>query len=77
MIVIYFTVVITSRIRWAGHVVRTWRVCTEFWWGNLRERDNWKDPGVDGRIICRRIFKKWDVWYGLDFAGPESGGGNL
>jgi len=29
--------------------------------GNLRERDHLQDPGVDGRIILRRIFKKWDV----------------
>jgi hypothetical protein len=29
-----------------------------FWWGNLRERDHWGDPGVDGRIILRRIFRK-------------------
>jgi hypothetical protein len=28
-----------------------------FWWGNLRERDHWGDPGVDGRIILRWIFK--------------------
>jgi hypothetical protein len=32
--------------------------CTGFWWGNLRERDSWGDPGVDGRIILRWIFKK-------------------
>jgi hypothetical protein len=31
---------------------------TGFWWGNLRERDRWRDPDVDGRIILRCIFKK-------------------
>jgi hypothetical protein len=36
-------------------------VCTGFWWGNLRERDGWGDPGVDGRIMLGWIFKKWDV----------------
>jgi hypothetical protein len=30
---------------------------TGFWWRNLKERDHWGDPGVDGRIILRRIFK--------------------
>ena len=32
-----------------------------FWWGNLRERDHLGDPGVDGRIILRWIFRKWGV----------------
>jgi len=43
--------------------------CTEFWWGNLEERDHWGDPGVDGGIILRWIFKKWDGgmdWIELD-----------
>ena len=32
-----------------------------FWWGNLREMDHLGDPGVDGRIILRWIFRKLDV----------------
>ena len=49
--------------------VRT-AVCTGFWLGNLRERDHWGDPDVDGRIILRWIFRKWEgeVW-GLDEVG--------
>jgi len=34
---------------------------TGFWWGNLRERDHLGDPDVDGWVILRRIFRKWDV----------------
>jgi hypothetical protein len=26
------------------------RRVTRFWWGNLRERAHWGDPGVDGWI---------------------------
>jgi hypothetical protein len=37
------------------------QVYTRFWWGNLRERDHLGDPGVDGRIILRWFFSKWDV----------------
>jgi hypothetical protein len=36
-------------------------MCTGFWWENLRERDHLGVRGVDGRIILRRIFRKWDV----------------
>jgi len=39
---------------------------TGFWWGNLKERDCLRDPGIDVRIILRWIFRKWDVGYGLD-----------
>jgi hypothetical protein len=34
-------------------------VHTGFWWGEPRERDHSGDPGADGRIILKRIFKKW------------------
>jgi hypothetical protein len=55
-------VVKSRRMRWAGHVVRMGRgeVCTGFWLRNLRERDHWGDPEVDGRIILRWIFRKWE-----------------
>jgi len=35
----------------------------------LRERDHLGEPGIDGMIILRWIFRKWDVGYGLDRAG--------
>jgi hypothetical protein len=42
-------------------------VHTGFWCGDLREGDNLKDPGIEGRIILKLIFKKWDgVGHGLD-----------
>jgi hypothetical protein len=37
--------------------------------GNLRERDQWGDPDVDGRIILRWIFRKWEGLWGLDGVG--------
>jgi hypothetical protein len=32
-------------------------VYTGFWWENLKERDHWKDPGVDGRIFMMDLEK--------------------
>jgi len=44
---------------------RRGEVYTGFWWGGLREGDHLGDPDVDGRIILRWIFRKWDgVWTG-------------
>jgi len=33
---------------------------TGFWQGDLRERDHWKNVDVDGRILLKCIFKKYD-----------------
>jgi len=50
-------------MRWTGHVacVGEKRGVYSVWWGNLRERDHLGYPDVDGRIILRWIFRKWDV----------------
>jgi hypothetical protein len=49
------------------------------WWGNLRERQHLEDTGVDGRIILKWFFRKWDVgtctgWIWLRIG---TGGGHL
>jgi len=54
-------------------------VYTGLWWGNLRERDNLGGPGVDGRIILRWIFRKWNVgvWAVLIWLRIGTGEGHL
>ena len=54
-------------------------VYTEFWFGNLRESDYLQDPGVDGRLILRWIFKKWGVgaWTGSICLRRGTGSGHL
>jgi len=46
---------------WEIGKVRTW-----FWWEDMRERDLLEYPGVNGRIVLKWIFRKWDRgWTGL------------
>jgi len=61
------------------HVRGRREVHTGYWWGNLRESDHFGDPGVDGRVILRLIFRKWDVggWTGLICFRIRTGGGHL
>jgi hypothetical protein len=35
-------------------------VHAESCWGDLRDGDDMEEPGVDGRIILKWFFKKWD-----------------
>jgi len=55
------------------------KVYTGFWWGNLREIDHLGDPSIDGRIILRWIFRKWDVgiWTGSSLLRIGTGGGHF
>ena len=52
-----------KRMRYVGHVacMRRGEAYTGFWWGNLRERDHFENLGLEGRIILRYIFRKYDV----------------
>jgi len=50
-----------------------------FGWETGRKKDHLGDPGVDGRIILRWIFRKWDVgvWSGSSWLRIGTGGGHL
>jgi len=41
-------------------------VITRFWWGNLWERNHLEDPGIDGRLILKWTFRKWNGGGGMD-----------
>ena len=46
------------------HALEIVEVHTGFWWDNLRERDHLENLDVDGRLICKWIFRKWVGGYG-------------
>ena len=73
-------VVKSRRMRWAEHVARMGdELCTGCWWGSLRERGHWGDQDVDGRIILRWLFRKFEgvVGTGWSWLRIGTGGGHL
>jgi len=49
-------------MRWAGHVAHMGEISDAYrvLMGKPEGRNHLEDPGVDGRIILRWIFRKWD-----------------
>ena len=54
-------------------------MCIQGFGGETREKDHLKDPGLDGRITLRWIFRKWDVglWTESNWLRIVTGGGHL
>jgi len=60
----------SSKMRLAGHVARTGERAgaTVFRWGNLKERYNFWDLGVERSIISNLILKTWNGRHGIYWA---------
>ena len=63
-----FRVIKSRRMKWAGHVARMGerRGVHRDLVGKPEGKNHLGDPGVDGRIILRWLFRKWDV-VGMDW----------
>jgi hypothetical protein len=74
-----FRVIKSRRIRWVEHVARIGERRGVYWWGNLRQRDHLGDPGINGMIILRWIFRQWNVgvWTRSSWLRIGTGGGHL
>jgi len=64
-------VIKSRRMRWAEHVVCMWKR-REIYRISVRKPEGKRPlvrPSLDGRLILKWIFRKWDVGYGLGRAG--------
>jgi hypothetical protein len=62
-------VIISRRWRWAGHVTRvgTRGGAYSVLVGKHEGKRPLEDPGIDGRIILRSIFRRWVGGGGMDW----------
>jgi hypothetical protein len=65
-------------MRWAGYVacVGERRSIYRVLVGKPEGKNHLEDPGVDGRVILRWIFRRWNVgaWTGLKWLRIGTGG---
>jgi len=64
-------VIKSRRMTWAEHVTLMGERSTQDLVGKPKGSDHLEDPGRDGRIMLRWIFRKWG--HGLDSAGSGNG----
>ena len=70
----------SRRMSWAGHLARMkerGKAYIGLLCKNRKEREHMGDPDVEGKIILRWIFRKWDVelWTGSGWLSIGKGGG--
>ena len=50
-----------------------WHVCRQRFGGETERQRPLEDLGLDGKIILKCMFEKWNVGHGLDCGGSGQG----